>query len=742
MTGPQAESGVHVIQELVREFRPGEKELLSVTSDLSLAGSFAMTAVVVTNERVLIAPSEGGSAMDIPLGDISSVTAVPLVGGGQLEIRCQGEALVRVPYSNSLASPFATLASGIEQLRRGEPLTVRIDIERNRCEKCGRLLPEKDGVCPHCIRRWVTFLRICQYLRPYTGGVFLLIGASLIMSFSSLLPPIVTQWIVDRVLLPEVGKTMALDARASLLALYVGLLALLRLIAWGAEWIHGYAAAWLGSRITADIRSQLYQQLEMLSLRFFDKHEVGSLVARISNDSGALQDFLIRGLPYSVVNACTFAGIFIVMFLLNWRLALCVALPVPAVALWGFVFWRRMSELFHQWWRAGSDFSAKLGESLWGIRVIKAFRLEEYEIGRFEKQNEALFRANVRTGRQRAFLLAAMGLVTTFGIVTLWLLSSAEVIQGRMTPGELLAFYGYLLLFYGPLQWFGQVSNWMTQAFTAAQRIFEVLDNATEARQPSGTKRLPCVRGHVAFRQVTFGYDSARPVLRGTELDVAPGEYIGIVGRSGEGKTTMMNLLCRFYDVDQGVIEVDGLDIRQIRLGDLRSKIGVVLQEPFLFSGTVAENISYGKPGAGLEDVIAAAKVANAHEFIVNLPEGYDTRVGERGGRLSGGEKQRIAIARAILANPTILILDEATSSVDPISEKLIQEAIDRLAAERTTFVIAHRLSTLRKADRLVVIEEGRIVEQGTFAELLERGGSFSRLIRLQDGAAENIIEA
>jgi len=570
----------------------------------------------------------------------------------------------------------------------------------------------------------------------------LLIGASLVMSSSSLLPPIVTQWIVDRALLPEAGQSASLDVRASLLALYVGLLVVIRLIAWSAEWAHGATVAWLGSRITADIRGQLYRQLEMLSLRFYDKHEVGSLVARVSNDSGALQDFLIRGLPYSVVNVCTFIGIFIVMFLLNWRLALCVALPVPVVAIWGFVFWRRMSELFHQWWRAGAEFSAKLGESLWGIRVVKAFRLEECEIGRFEKQNEGLFGANVRTGRRRALLLAAMGLVTTFGVVTLWLLSGVEVIRGRMTPGALLAFYSYLLLFYGPLQWFGQVSNWMTQAFTGAQRIFQILDEEWEAREPSGARSLGDVRGHVAFRDVTFGYDSAKPVLRGIELDVAPGEFIGIVGPSGAGKTTMMNLLCRFYDADQGVIEVDGIDIRQIRLEDLRVKIGVVLQEPFLFSGTVAENISYGKPGASLRDVIAAARIANAHEFIVNMPEGYDTRVGERGGRLSGGEKQRIALARAILADPRVLILDEATSSVDPISEGLIQEAIERLAVERTIFAIAHRLSTLRNADRLVVIEEGRIVEQGTFAELLEREGAFHRLMRLQYGSVESVIGA
>jgi ATP-binding cassette subfamily B protein len=297
-------------------------------------------------------------------------------------------------------------------------------------------------------------------------------------------------------------------------------------------------------------------------------------------------------------------------------------------------------------------------------------------------------------------------------------------------------------MLYWPLQWFGQVNNWMSQAFTGAERVFEILDTAPEAYEAPDALPMPRIAGRVTFRHVSFGYDPSQPVLHAIDLDVAPGELIGLVGRSGAGKTTTMNLLCRFYDVDHGAIAIDGVDIRNIRLADLRNQLGVVLQEPFLFSGTIADNISYGRPGASFEEIVQAAKVANAHRFILAKPDGYDTEVGERGSNLSGGERQRLAIARAILRDPKLLIFDEATASLDTHSEHLIQEAIRRLAKNRTTFVIAHRLSTVRHADRLVVLEEGRVVEVGTYEELLARQGVFYNLVRFQQEVSQAIAVA
>lgn len=608
---------------------------------------------------------------------------------------------------------------------------------RKKCTRCGRLLPELNGICPACLSRWDTFRRIASYLRPHRKGVALLIAASFLISLAALLPPVVTGQIIDRVLLPanDAGPV----SRHALLLLLVGGLLVIRLISWGAEWVHGRTVAWVGASITADIRREIFHRLETLSLRFFSKRDVGSLIARVTRDAGALQDFLIRGLPYTIVNLTTFVGILCFLFWLHWKLALCIAATIPAILFWAFYFWRRMTHFYQTWWQAGSQFSSHVNETLAGNRITKMFRRESDEIEKFGNENRRLLRTSLTTAQKRAALLAATGLVSTVGITILWLYGGREVQQGRLTPGTLVAFYGYLLLFYGPIQWLGQLSNWMTQAFTAAAGIFEILDAGAGSVEQSGSIGVPTLEGHITFRNVHFAYDAARPILRGIDLEVHPGEFLGIVGRSGVGKTTLMHLLCRFYDPDEGLIEVDRMDVRQFRLRDLRRKIGVVPQEPFLFSGTIAENIRYGKPEANLAEVVAAARMASAHEFIVQRTDGYDAYIGEGGKGLSQGEKQRIALARCLVCDPKIVILDEATSAVDPISERAVQRATDQMRRNRTTLVIAHRLSTLQIADRIVVIEGGRIQEEGSYQGLIQRQGTFASLVKLQHEAPDTL---
>ena len=376
--------------------------------------------------------------------------------------------------------------------------------------------------------------------------------------------------------------------------------------------------------------------------------------------------------------------------------------------------------------------SARLSESLNGIRIVKAFAQEARELAAFEEQNQKLWKINRKTARNWFMLWATMGLATGMGVVVIWFFGGIGVLEGRITLGTLLAFHAYTWLVYGPVEWFAQVNSWMTRAFAGAERIFEVIDTAPEAYENRDAVSMPRLEGEINFDNVTFGYDKSKPVLRDLNLRIRAGEMVGLVGHSGVGKTTTVNLVARFYDVDHGSIEIDSIDIRNIKLNDLRRQIGIVSQDPILFSGTIRENISYGNPAASFRDIVAAARAANAHDFIIAKADGYDTRLGERGTGLSGGERQRLAIARAILHDPRILILDEATSTVDVQTEKQIQQAISRLVRGRTTLAIAHRLSTLRNADRLVLIDAGQVSEEGTHEELMARKGAFFELVRLQ----------
>ena len=701
---------------------------------------FANQWVVVTGKRVLVVPEVGeDDAEDMSLSGIVVARSEALVGGNRLEIERRDLPTVLVPYSGSLAAKFSEVVRGIEQLRKEEDLLINTQLDRTRCEKCNRLLPEKNGLCPACIKRWNTMARIARFLKPYKGWAAILALATVSTTLAELAPPQITRYLVDEVLVPAGGEGWTMDERLAMLGLLVLALVGVRLWSWGSEFLHGWIVAWLSARVTADIRAQLYRRLEMLSMQFYDKRQVGSLISRVTRDSDMLQDFLVDGLPYTVINGLLIGGIFGILLTMSWKLTLFILVPVPFMLLWSFYFWRRMRGIFHKYGRGWSNLSTRLNEALNGIRVVKAFAQEEREIAAFKEKNDLLGFISRRTARNFFTLFATMHLVTSFGMLIIWYFGGRSVLQEELTLGELMAFYSYMWLIYGPLEWFAEISSWMTRAFAGAERIFEVIDSPPEAYEDPNAVAIPRLEGGIVFRDVTFGYDKNKPVLHEIDLDVAPEEMIGLVGKSGVGKTTTVNLIARFYDVDYGVIEMDGVDVRKIRLEDMRRQIGIVLQEPVLFSGTVAENIAYGKPGASLEEIIAAAKLANAHQFIMAKADGYDSQVGERGDNLSGGEKQRVAIARAVLHNPRILILDEATSSVDVQTEKQIQEAIARLVQGRTTIAIAHRLSTLRNADRLVVLEGGCIVEIGTHAELLEKQGTFYDLVETQRQVAEII---
>lgn len=725
------------LEALRRVVPEGEEELIRVQADLDEKGDFGTQWVIVTGNRVLV--QQNGAVQDIPFADMALARTEALVGGARLEIHRKNGPSVHVPYSMTQAQKFSETTRGIEQLRKEQALFINANLDRTRCESCGRLLPEKNGICPACLNKWATLGRIASYLKPYKGRAVVLALASIVATVAELIPPLVTKRIVDDVLILPEGTEVALDDRFGLLGMLVLALVGIRLLTWGAEWAHGWTVTWLSARVTADIRSQLYRQLELLSLQFYDKRQVGAVMSRVTSDSNRLQQFLVDGLPYLVIEAMMLVGILIALLMMSWSLAILVLIPVPLIMIWGYAFYRRMREFFMRWMQSWSETMARVNEALTGIRVVKAFAQEKQEIGVFKKHNDKLTRVGIATEVNRGIFYKTMTLFTASGVLIVWYYGGLEVIDGELTLGTLMAFYSYMMLLYGPLEWFGMVNSWMTRAVAGAERIFEIIDTPTEAYQNPNAVPMPHIKGRIRFEDVTFGYDKSKPVLHEINLDVKPGEMIGLVGKSGVGKTTTVNLICHFYDVDRGNIEIDGVNVRDIRLEDLRSRIGIVLQEPFLFSGTIGENIGYGKPGATFEEIMQAAKAAYAHDFIVTKPDGYDTVIGERGESLSGGERQRVSIARAILHDPSILILDEATSSVDVQTEKRIQDAISRLVKGRTTFAIAHRLSTLHNADRLVVMDAGRIVEMGTHRELLEKQGAFYKLVQLQEEISQII---
>ncbi|MDD9975926.1 MAG: ABC transporter ATP-binding protein, partial [Candidatus Poribacteria bacterium] len=498
----------------------------------------------------------------------------------------------------------------------------------------------------------------------------------------------------------------------------------------------GRLAAWLTFRISANIRSHVYQHLHNLSIRFFDKRTTGTVISHITEDSERLQDFMLEGLSFLAVQVFLFFGIGGILFWMNWKLACFILIPIPIIVFGAGWFWKKVRSLWHRAWRRRSKLFDVVNDSVSGIRVVRAFGQQRGEVNRFAYAN--IDARDYETNAEMIWATYYPPLMSAIqlGSLIVWYVGGLDVLTGTMSLGTLMTFHGYLMRFYEPMRYISPLINWASRSMTAAERLFEVIDSQPEQLDDGNLKAMPNITGEVRFHNMTFGYDSHKPVLRDINLHVQPGEMIGLVGHSGAGKSTLINLICRFYTPDSGQLEIDGEDIKQINLKDLRQQIGVVLQEPYLFSGTIAENIAYAHPDAKMEDIITAAKAANAHEFIVKFPDGYDTEVGERGGRLSGGERQRISIARAILHNPRILILDEATSSVDVETEKKIQQAIDRLVQNRTTFAIAHRLSTLRNADRLFVIEKGRGVECGSHEELMEQQGIYYKLVETQREAA------
>ena len=567
------------------------------------------------------------------------------------------------------------------------------------------------------------YTRLLKYILPYKRRLFEAIVCIIIAAGANLYLPWIIKDMIDKVLAEKDFLMLNVIAAGIVITF------LIRGIFYYGQ---SYLVSFVGERVIIDVREILFKKFQRLPLSYFDRHQTGEIMSYITNDVAALQNALVDRLIELVTESSIFVGSLVMMFLLDWQLSLLTLITVPLVGEAMKIFGRKMKSSGAVIQERLADITALMQESISAVRVVKSFVREDFEIQRFTRENDLNFRAQMKSVQIQSLLTPTVEFLAALAVTVIVWFGGYEVVNGNITAGALVAFLTYAVNLANPVKRISRVYGTIQKAMAGAERVFGIMDMPEAIADKPEAKAMPAVKGYVEFDDVTFGYKDDIPALEHISFKAEPGQMIAFVGPSGAGKSTIANLIPRFYDVNGGAIRIDGQDVRDVTMSSLREQIGIVPQETMLFSTTVRENIRYGRLDATDEELVQAAKDANAHEFIMQLPEGYDTKIGERGLNLSGGQRQRIAIARAILKNPQLLILDEATSALDTESEKIVQAALDRLMVGRTSFVIAHRLSTIFNADQIYVIEKGHIREHGTHEELLALGGLYSSLYNIQ----------
>ena len=567
------------------------------------------------------------------------------------------------------------------------------------------------------------YIRLMKYIRPYMKQLAAAVACIVLAAGANLYMPWIIKDMIDKVLMERDMAMLNLIAGGIIVVFF-----------FRGVFYYGqsYLVSFVGQRVVIDIREALFEKFQRMPLAYFDRHQTGEIMSYVTNDVQALQNALVDKLIELVTESSVLVGSIVLMFYLDWKLTLITLITVPLVGQAMKIFGRKLKKSGTVIQERLADINSLLQESIAAVRVVKSFVRERYEIERFRGQNELNFQAEMKNVQLSSLLTPTVEFLAAITVTIILWIGGYEVVQGEITAGSLVAFLTYAVNLANPVKRIGRIYGTVQRAMAAADRVFDVIDMEETIHDREGAVPLPEIEGRVAVKDVSFSYKEGAPALSHVSLEASPGQLVAFVGPSGAGKSTIANLIPRFYEVNEGVIEIDGHDVRDVTLDSLREQIGIVPQETMLFSSSVRENIRYGRLDATDEEIEEAARAANAEEFILQLPEGYETKIGERGLNLSGGQRQRIAIARAILKNPRILILDEATSALDTESEKIVQAALDKLMVGRTSFAIAHRLSTIFNADCIYVIDGGCIVEQGTHAELLAAGGLYSTLYNIQ----------
>ena len=737
--------------------KSGDKALFAIVGDMSLSGRYGETTLLFTATKAVLYDASLSAPREYLYEDMEDVRAKRMYGNATLSAKMKGgKREIFFRYTYGVAPLCDAAALFISHLKEGKPfneeyavISVAFEKALSVCPKCGRPLLHPGAECIMCRSKKKIIKQLSKYILPHTKTLLFCIFLSLFTTFMALIPPSITGFIVDVVFpggsgtssIPILGKISAAfhgEPKKVLTAMIILLLSTY-VLQYGIGIIRAYLMRMVGNKTVAALRNDIYRKAQYLPMKFYDKTSTGSVINRISGDSATLQQFMLRITQEAVVHLFQLVGIVVIMISLNPGLTLLSLLPIPFVVFASRYFSKKMRPLYRRIWRRWTKVSSVMADTIPCIKVVKSFTGEERSTAVFEEKNGDWLDMEIRLGKIVTAFPQIISFCVTCGSLIIWGVGGGKVIDGvgGYSAGLIVSFISYASMFYNPVTFFANLSDSFQGALASTEKILDILEAEPEIELPNSV--VPDhFQGKIEFNHVSFSFDRTKKVLDDVTFTINPGEVVGIVGTTGSGKSTLVNLLMRFYDGYSGEILVDGHNIKNFNLAGYRSQIGYVQQEPQMFSDTIFNNIAYSVPGSTVEEVMAAADTANAHGFICRQPDGYDTMLGERGVGVSGGEKQRLSIARAVLMRPSMLIFDEATAAVDSETEHLIQDAIDKLIEGKTTLMIAHRLSTLRRANRILVVDNGHIIENGSPEELMALKGKYYKLVQIQSMAAES----